>query len=130
MHTDLQINAHGPFHRELLKVGVGNFQFVLKFKPVIKVEVEVVLTNRNYLQFGNGWKKFLEESLIDLEDLVHLRLVPEKRCIMVMSFRWEMKGPNRPKKGYNGACLTPMPTPSAHPSSPLAARPSSSSQTV
>ena len=113
----LQINAHGPFHNKVLVEGVGKFDFILKSMPAVRVEVEVAHTKRNYLEFGKGWKTFLEESLIKQDDLVHLEAVLGRRCIIVMSFRWEVMGPCCPKKEHNGATLTPLLTLAAHPSS-------------
>ncbi|KAL6185745.1 hypothetical protein ACLB2K_041872 [Fragaria x ananassa] len=85
------INAHRPFHKQLLDVGMDLFEFHLKAAPKIKTVVQLTHTNRNYIEFGTGWNTFLAASGIQSDDLVFLELVPDCR-ITVMAFRWEEKG--------------------------------------
>ncbi|KAL6125042.1 hypothetical protein ACLB2K_077550 [Fragaria x ananassa] len=94
------INAHGPFHKKLLDVGMGLFEFHLKAALAIRTVLQLTHTNRNYIEFGTGWNTFLTASGIQSDDLVFLELVPD-RIISVMAFCWE-------NKGREGALPTPV----------------------
>ncbi|XP_004309848.1 PREDICTED: protein FAR1-RELATED SEQUENCE 5-like [Fragaria vesca subsp. vesca] len=104
------INAHGPFYRRLVEVGMGQFQFRLKSYPWIRDDVELTCNNRNYIIFGTGWQEFVKAYEIHPNDWVHLRFVPESRSIVVMAFRWV-------DRVRYAATQAPVPSLDPHPSS-------------